>query len=210
MNRNNKSNLLNGIKVDSADEIPTIVHHHHHHQHFLLSNSSGNNPSRTPSLIRSYSNILFGTKNTNSRLQRVYSTARKESSSGGKSNQSVELKSTGTGNSSVVIKNRRVQTSAQTSTGANNLNNSNRSRNVANMIEQGESIICDTHSLDGSGSPGADSGVFSSSMENSKYEIIQKDIGYSSDADMSDAIEVNIIINAFSMFPFCCALNQFT
>lgn len=55
------------------------------------------------------------------------------------------------------------------------------------MIDQ-EPII-DTHSLDGSGSPGGDSGVFSSSAD--KYEIIQKDIGYSSDADMSDAIEVS-------------------
>lgn len=54
----------------------------------------------------------------------------------------------------------------------------------------------DTHSLDGSGSPSADSGVFSSStlgnastnVNGSKYEIAQKDIGYSSDADMSDEV----------------------
>lgn len=59
------------------------------------------------------------------------------------------------------------------------------------MIEQqSDSLICDTHSLDGSGSPGADSGVFSSFIDSNKYEIIQKDIGYSSDADLSDAIEV--------------------
>ena len=82
----------------------------------------------------------------------------------------VELKSTGIGGSSVIIKNRRVQT-----------------RSGSTMIDQ-EPII-DTHSLDGSGSPGGDSGVFSSSAD--KYEIIQKDIGYSSDADMSDAIEVS-------------------
>jgi len=85
----------------------------------------------------------------------------------------VELKSTGTGGSSVSIQNRRVQT-----------------RSGGTMIEQ----TGETHSPDGSGSP-ADSGVFSSSTE--KYEIIQKDIGYSSDADMSDAIEVGFALLHF-------------
>lgn len=48
----------------------------------------------------------------------------------------------------------------------------------------------DAHSLDGSGSPtSGDSGIYSPSLE--KFDIIQKDIGYSSDADMSDAIEVS-------------------
>lgn len=86
-------------------------------------------------------------------------------------NKKVELKSTGTGASSVSTNHRRVQTRSDTT------------------AMEGDGII-DTHSPDGSGSPGADSGVFSSSTE--KYEIIQKDIGYSSDADMSDAIEVRL------------------
>ncbi|KAI2804252.1 hypothetical protein BLOT_003231 [Blomia tropicalis] len=75
------------------------------------------------------------------------------------------------GESSVNFRNRRVQTT--------------RSGNTMNEQE----LVVDTHTLDGSGSPSADSGVFSSSTE--KYEIIQKDIGYSSDADMSDAIEAH-------------------
>lgn len=58
------------------------------------------------------------------------------------------------------------------------------------MMDQTDPVV-DTHSLDG-GSPSADSGVFSSSMD--KLEIIQKDIGYSSDADMSDAIEVSLLL----------------
>ena len=88
----------------------------------------------------------------------------------------IELKSTGTGESSVSIHHRRVQT-----------------RSGSTMIDKEDPIV-DTHSPDrpdGSGSPGGDSGVFSSSTD--KYEIIQKDIGYSSDADMSDAIEVGLV-----------------
>lgn len=81
------------------------------------------------------------------------------------------------GESSVNFRNRRVQTT--------------RSGNTMNEQE----LVVDTHTLDGSGSPSADSGVFSSSTE--KYEIIQKDIGYSSDADMSDAIEVRFSIEVF-------------
>jgi len=35
-----------------------------------------------------------------------------------------------------------------------------------------------------------------------KLEIIQKDIGYSSDADMSDAVEVKPITIVITFFPF--------
>lgn len=90
----------------------------------------------------------------------------------------VELTSTGTGESSVVSQHRRVQTRSES----------------GSMAQQEADAIIDTHSADGVGnsgsaSPGADSGVFSSSTD--CHEVIQKDIGYSSDADMSDAIEVS-------------------
>lgn len=100
---------------------------------------------------------------------------RRAGTANGSLNRKVELKSTGTGGSSVSIHHRRVQT-----------------RSDSTMMEHQEAVI-DTHSADGSGtaSPGADSGVFSSSTDG-KYEVIQKDIGYSSDADMSDAIEVRL------------------
>lgn len=99
---------------------------------------------------------------------------RRAGTTNGSLNRKVELKSTGTGGSSVSIHHRRVQT-----------------RSDSTMMEHQEAVI-DTHSADGSGtaSPGADSGVFSSSTDG-KYEVIQKDIGYSSDADMSDAIEAH-------------------
>ncbi|KAF7488675.1 hypothetical protein SSS_05432, partial [Sarcoptes scabiei] len=90
------------------------------------------------------------------------------------------------GESSVLIVNRRIQT---TSKFCQNYPLNYHSLSTTMIEQQSDSLICDTHSLDGSGSPGADSGVFSSFIDSNKYEIIQKDIGYSSDADLSDAIE---------------------
>lgn len=91
---------------------------------------------------------------------------------------SPKLCSTGIGSASVLLHNRRVQTLA---TGTGNMNESTTSSSGSS----------DAHSHDGSGSPtSGDSGIFSPSLE--KFDIIQKDIGYSSDADMSDAIEVSL------------------
>nr|XP_027196214.1 uncharacterized protein DDB_G0286591-like [Dermatophagoides pteronyssinus] len=158
-------------------------------------------PSSSSSLIVSSFNPSYAAvvaSSSNSLNSPVTSFPSNSSSLSIGSIKKVELKSIGTGGSSVIIQNRRVQTNTSTR------NQSTLSSQMANnnIMEQSNNLTLsfDTRdSLDGgSGSPGADSGVFSSSMENStsssavaniKYEIIQKDIGYSSDADMSDAIE---------------------
>lgn len=178
-------------------------------------------PSSSSSLIVSSFNPSYAAvvaSSSNSLNSPVTSFPSNSSSLSIGSIKKVELKSIGTGGSSVIIQNRRVQTNTSTR------NQSTLSSQMANnnIMEQSNNLTLsfDTRdSLDGgSGSPGADSGVFSSSMENStsssavaniKYEIIQKDIGYSSDADMSDAIEVSKLLFDLFDFPLISMVNSF-
>ncbi|KAH9500998.1 hypothetical protein DERF_011871 [Dermatophagoides farinae] len=206
--------------IDTKSKQPALNHpyrnilfgHHHNDKNVNIKSPKQTVPP-TPPPPPPYNPRHLIVSSFNPSYAAVVASSSSPNSSSVGSIKKVELKSIGTGGSSVIIQNRRVQTSTSIT--------KNQSQMANNMMEQQSKAdlslsLCDTRdSLDGgSGSPGADSGVFSSSMDHStisssssssstsaaaatgaaavavvKYEIIQKDIGYSSDADMSDAIE---------------------
>nr|XP_046916343.1 LOW QUALITY PROTEIN: rho GTPase-activating protein gacF-like [Dermatophagoides farinae] len=215
-----RSKPLSSSNIDTKSKQPALNHsyrnilfgHHHNDKNVNIKSPKQTVPP-TPPPPPPYNPRHLIVSSFNPSYAAVVASSSSPNSSSVGSIKKVELKSIGTGGSSVIIQNRRVQTSTSIT--------KNQSQMANNMMEQQSKAdlslsLCDTRdSLDGgSGSPGADSGVFSSSMDHStisssssssstsaaaatgaaavavvKYEIIQKDIGYSSDADMSDAIE---------------------